>query len=282
MRVLVKNTKKQFGVLFISLVVGILFSSTLISSQPVDPAFTPIVDGNVLASKGFLYEAYEKYTEAISKKPKSQMAYLSRAQVLFQMWEYKRAIEDFNIVLEINPNHTGALLDKGQCYAYLGEFDKAIENWNKVIELDPRVMPAYWYRGCVNHILGNSKYKQDYELILPYIRHDAYFYDKIASFLGLNMNPKYFNVDAAIEYSIMANDQTGWMDTELLYTTAECYFQKSRNRKTNKINSFYLDKAISIMNRIFDLQEWLRVEQNGYYTYRYWKMLEVRKQSTGK
>lgn len=280
MRVIVKNSK-LFGILFVSLIIGVIFSTSIVSSQTVDPAFTPIVDGNVLASKGFLQEAYEKYSEAISYKPKSQMGYLSRAQVLFQMWEYQRAIEDFNVVLEINPNHTGALLDKGQCYAYLGEFDMAIESWNKVIDIDPRVMPAYWYRGCVNHILGNRKYKEDYELILPYIRYDAYFYDKIASFIGFNMNPEYFNVDVAIEYSIMANDQTGWMDTELLYTTAECYFQKSY-RSTNEINSFYLDKAISLMDRIFDLQEWLRVEQNGYYTYRYWKMLDIRRQATGK
>jgi tetratricopeptide (TPR) repeat protein len=280
-------TKKirKIGFLGISIIITffVLSINFSFSQQEKTTAFNLIVEGNQLAQQGALKEAYNRYTDALSIEPDNPLAYLNRAQVLFQMWKYVEAIEDFDQVIELTKGlNPGPYLDKGQCYAYLGDFQNAIKQWNICISLEPNSNnPAYLYRGCVYHIMGDPRYKQDYETILQYMPSDAYFYNYIASILTMNMHPDIYNPEVGIEYATIANEQTGYMDVDIVYTLAESNFQKSRNRETQEYDIYYVERAIKLMDRIFDLQGWLQVEQNGYYIYRYEKMLEVWKMLGG-
>lgn len=256
------------------IVILIFLSGLTLSSQDADPAFNLIVEGNQLAQQGFLKEAYNKFTEALIVNPKSEIALLNKAQLLYWMWDYEEAIKEYNKAIDLLSNYDALYLDRGMCYAYMGYFDKAIEDFTKAIELnDQENHPAYLNRGVLYQIMGDRRYKKDYEKVLPFINTDAYFYDRIASFVGLNLNPEIFNPEIALEYSTKANDMTGWMDVELLYTMAEIFYQKAKAKKTGEVNEYYLDKAIQTMGRIFSLQDWLKVEQNGYYIYRWREML---------
>ncbi len=271
---------KKLGFFGICILLTIIVLSISFSFSQDGEKTTPhnlIIEGNQLAQQGALEKAYERYTNALAIDPTNALAYLNRAQVLFQMWKYLEAIEDFDKVIDLtNGLNPDPYLDKGQCYAYLGNFQEAIKQWNICISLDPEPNnPAYLYRGCAYHIMGDPRYKQDYKIILQFMPSDAYFYNYIASLLCMNMHPEIFNPEAGTEYSTIANEQTGYMDVDIVYTLAECNFQRSRDRETQEYNSYYVDRAIKFMKRIFDLQGWLQVEQNGYYIYRFYKMLEV-------
>jgi len=249
----------------------------LFSQEKTDPAFNYIVEGNQLADAGYLEDAYSKFKEAIKVSPKNLIAYQNLAQVLFQLWNYQEAIKVFTKIIEMNPAHYGAYLDRGQCYAYLGQFDLAIKDWEKAVKMDPEAGVAQFYLCCVYKITGEKKlFEKLYNIMIQYIKSEAYFYDKIASFLGLSLHPQVFNVDKAIEYATTACQMTGWVDPDCLYTLAEAYFQKAYNRETGELNCFYIDKALGLMQRIFDLQGWLKIERNGYFIHRYKKMLKAR------
>ncbi len=278
MSVMFKRSKFVLIVLMLIIIILIPFNFGFSQKGQKRSLVNYIIEGNQLAEQGALQRAYDKYTEAISYDPNYSLAYLNRGQVLFQMWRYQEAIQDFDKVIEFSAGMEPApYLEKGQCYAYLGDFKSAIEQWDITISLDPSSNnPAYLYRGCIYHIMGDDRYKEDYQIMLQFMPSDAYFYDYIASILAMNQRPDVYDPDGAIEYSTTANEQTGYMDTQILYTLAESYFQKSRNRETGEYDVYYINRAIKIMERIFNLQGWLEIERNGYFIYRFYKMTEVR------
>ncbi len=272
------KSSKNLKIIFVLLIILMLPISHVFSQKNKTTPLNLIIEGNQLAEQGALEYAYDKYTKVIEIDPDYSLAYLNRGQVLFQMWRYEEALEDFDHVIKLTAGmESAAYLEKGQCYAYLGDFKKAIEQWNIALSLDPEPNnPAYLYRGCVYHILGDPKYKKDYEIMLQFMPSDAYFYDYIASILSMNQRPDVYNPDAGIEYSTIANEQTGYMDPQILYTLAESYFQKSRNRESGEYDVYYLDRAVKLMERIFNLQGWLEIERNGYFIYRFYKMIEIK------
>lgn len=52
------------------------------------------------------------------------MAYLERGKCYMEMLEYKKAIQDFSVVLFHEPKCKEALLNRGKCYLELGKLDK--------------------------------------------------------------------------------------------------------------------------------------------------------------
>lgn len=54
-----------------------------------------------------------------------------------QLKEYGKAIEHFNIMLQINPNISEAHTGLGDAYFETGKLEKAIEHWNKTLQFKP-------------------------------------------------------------------------------------------------------------------------------------------------
>lgn len=251
------------------------------SEGEYDEATVLIIDGNILVDEGYLGVAYKKYCRAIEVDPSNMFGYINKAQVLYQMWYYEEAIEEFTYVIEnITPRYDPVYTDRGLCYAYIGEVDKALSDWDRSIQLNPDINPCHYYKGALKAVIGQSSYREDMEKALKYVD-DAYLYNMMAQFIGMNQHPDLFVPELALEYSTMANELTGWQEPELLYTFAEIYFQMSIDRETGEMDIYYIDKAIKIMDRIFDLQEWLVVERNGYHLWRYKTMWKAREQAMG-
>lgn len=247
-----------------------------IEPQSPDPAYNLIIEGNQLAEQGYLEDAIKRYDYALEINPDNILALLNRAQVKYWSWQYKEAIEDYTKLIDIDPNVDALYLDRGLCYAYLGLFNEAIDDWTDSIKLKSEFNPAYLYRGCAYKILGkDSKFKKDYDIALQYYRNDAYFYNQIAQFVGLNINPEYNNVDFGLEMADKANEITNWEDLEIVYTIAELYFQKALDRNTGEIDEYQIERAINLMNTIFKSQNYYKSEMNGYYIYRFYKMIDL-------
>lgn len=52
------------------------------------------------------------------------------------MGEYRKAIEDFTMVLKIDPLNANAYFNRGSAYDSLGDFDKAIADYTKALSLE--------------------------------------------------------------------------------------------------------------------------------------------------
>jgi tetratricopeptide (TPR) repeat protein len=263
-------------ILILIIILGFLLISIntfTFSQQGTDPAEVFVIEGNQLAQQGYLEEAIKRYDYALELSPDNLIALISRALVRSMMWEYIKAIEDFTELIKKDPYTDTNYLERGLCYIYIGSIDKAIKDWDKSIELKPEDNPAYMYRACVYKIVGEEeKFKADYEIAIKNYRSEAYFYNKIAQFIGFNQHPQLYDIDLAFEYATKAFEMTGGRDVDVLYTMGELYFQRSYDRETDNINKYDLERAISYMSNIFQQQNYLKIEMNGYYIYRYYTM----------
>lgn len=280
---MIKSTKyvKIFFILFCFAALNIFILPSLslfsqIQPQDPDPAAPLIIEGNQYAQQGFLDEALKRYNKALELNPENTLALIMCAQVKYWMWDYKGAIKDYTNLIEKNPINDNFYLDRGLSYMYFGYVDKAIEDWTQAIKLKPKDNPAYLYRACLYKIKGKERlFKKDYDVAIRYYKSEAYFYNHIASFIGLNLNPNILNVEIALEYASKAFEMTGGKDTEVLYTLAELYFQKAFNLETKDINKYDVARALNYMINIFKQQGYLKTEMNGYYLYRYDTMHEL-------
>ena len=75
--------------------------------------------------------------------------------------EYKKALDSFNKVIEIDKNNKEAYYLKGILYTDLKKYKEALDNFNKVLEIDPNAKETYNVRGCINVYL--KKYKEALE-----------------------------------------------------------------------------------------------------------------------
>ena len=70
-----------------------------------------------------------------------------RANAYFRLQSYRRAIDDYNQVLQHNPHHVEAYLNRGRSYAGRGDHREALRDYNQAIALEPNRAIAYSYRG---------------------------------------------------------------------------------------------------------------------------------------
>lgn len=89
-------------------------------------------------------KAIELYTEAIkyctddlTKRKYLAPSLLARAEIYWDLDNYKKAVEDCNKVIEIAPNRSLAWALRGGSYCKLNEYDKAIDDLKIALEIEP-------------------------------------------------------------------------------------------------------------------------------------------------
>jgi tetratricopeptide (TPR) repeat protein len=90
-----------------------------------------------LMDAGEITEAETALTELIQDQPDFAEAWNRRAFLYYTTGEYKKSLEDCQMVVEINPVHFGALHGMGLCYAALGEYGQAIKAFKRALEIQP-------------------------------------------------------------------------------------------------------------------------------------------------
>ena len=90
-------------------------------------------------SKERMYKrAVEDYTKALALDPKNQDALINRSSIyLFDLIDYKAAIDDLNILIKLNPNSFRLYDSRGFAYEHLGDNKKALADYKKAFKLDP-------------------------------------------------------------------------------------------------------------------------------------------------
>lgn len=97
--------------------------------------------GNELYKTGKMEEAIEAYTQGIAcgdPNPSDTSAcYVNRAMCHSQHADWKAVIEDCTTAIEINPTYTKAFLRRAAAYEGMEKFKKALEDYQHVMQMEP-------------------------------------------------------------------------------------------------------------------------------------------------
>ena len=91
--------------------------------------------------------AIQHFTEAIKLKSDYEAAYTNRGVAYVGKGDFAAALEDFNIVIDLNPADADAYVNRGIAYDGKGDVAAALGDFNKAIELSPEYADAYTNRG---------------------------------------------------------------------------------------------------------------------------------------
>ena len=118
--------------------------------------------GNSYLERKKYKKALESFNKVIELDSNNKEAYYNKGYLYIALKKYEKALESFNKVIELDPNNKESYNAKGCVKIYLKKYKEALENFNKVIELDPRYVDSYYNRGRL--YFTNFK---EYEEALP-------------------------------------------------------------------------------------------------------------------
>lgn len=91
----------------------------------------------VLLAAGEITQAEELLTELINDQPNFAEAWNRRAVLYFTLGQYKKSLDDCQMVIKLNPIHFGAIHGLGLCCAALGDYNAAIMAFRRALEIQP-------------------------------------------------------------------------------------------------------------------------------------------------
>jgi tetratricopeptide (TPR) repeat protein len=112
---------------------------------------------NILMQQDRSKDAFLDIEEYITMYPTQPEYYYLRAVLNLQKQKYTRAIEDFNLALELNMPEQAKYkiyLNRGMAYFYDQEYDLAEADFDEALSLNPRSAAAYHGKGMVKYELS--------------------------------------------------------------------------------------------------------------------------------
>ena len=114
--------------------------------------------------RGDLQESSKMFSKALGKEYESVKTLLSRGAVYLVTQEYSRALEDFNLVLEIDGSNERAYYYRGITYLRKREYEQAAADFDASLSLNAQRAAAYFARGVTWTMLGEKdKAAADFE-----------------------------------------------------------------------------------------------------------------------
>lgn len=97
--------------------------------------------GNLAIKESDFDQSIKIYDEALLVDPNNKklnsVILSNRALAWVKKSEFKKALEDVNLSIELNESYFRAYLRRADIRCKMGEYDAAIADYNKVGELDP-------------------------------------------------------------------------------------------------------------------------------------------------
>ena len=95
-------------------------------------------------------KAIQHFNKLIELNPDSAEAYYNRGTAYGRKGDFKRSIEDFNRAIALNPHYAEAYHNRGVSYIEKRYFNKATGDLDTAIQLNPAYVQAYYTRARVS------------------------------------------------------------------------------------------------------------------------------------
>ena len=121
---------------------------------------------------------------------------LEQAYELCEDGNYVRALEYYDIALDIEPDNLNVMVDKGVTLQNLGRFNEALQMYEKALSIEAENLDALINKGSVLHIL--KKYSESiscYDAVLDHDKRNA----MVLAYKGLSIG-EMGNIPSAIKY----------------------------------------------------------------------------------
>lgn len=258
-----------------------------------------IEDGLEAYKAGDYDVAIGKYTEAIQKNPKNDIAYNDRGLAYKEKKDFKHAIADFTEGARLKPNWS-IYYNRGIAYHENGNEDSAIADFTKALKLNPtptaaradcligrahayfnkeKAAPAmadlnatiklggreaepYVLRGILHKV--NHDYERslaDYETAVSLEPLDARSYNVEAYLLSVCPVSKYRDAKKAIAYATKSCHLTNWKDASYVETLAAAYAEAGQFDEAIKFQT----KAAEIDAKVVDSKRLALYQQKQPY-----------------
>ena len=194
--------------------------------------------------------------------------YFERGVKLFRSAEFKDAMKEFNMAIEINPYHAEYFKNRGDLHSCGGMYNNAVVDYGKAISLDPN-NAIYWaMRGDAHyHAMNKKQARLDYIKAIEIEPKNATYYHSLGKISSWEDAAKCYS--KAIE--INSNNSEYWHDRGYLYYELKVYQQAIKDyNKAIEIDSdnakywnnrgyayYYLEQyenAIENYNKAIELQ----------------------------
>ncbi|BAY27918.1 hypothetical protein NIES2100_77450 [Calothrix sp. NIES-2100] len=133
--------------------------------------------------------AIENYNIAIQIHPHNSLLYCDRGNAYFYLKEYNKAIADYTQAIQINPNYGLAYSNRGLAYLNLKEYHKSIADYTQAIQINPNndyAFNAYCNRGNAYRTLKEyHKAIADYTQAIRINSNDDHTYESVYFSRGL-------------------------------------------------------------------------------------------------
>lgn len=122
-------------------------SDQISNSTGYPQAFYQGVRVRVYMEKGYYADAVNELNrmEKEDNEP-DPFIFANRAECYHNMYQYRKAVADYNALLQYDTNYIYGYLQRGICYASLGLYEKAIADYTHIIENNPSYTMAYYAR----------------------------------------------------------------------------------------------------------------------------------------
>ena len=145
-------------------------SGTVIPFTHVDPVrFAEVYFrwGKEKYKLGNYKNAIADYDMAIQLNPDHTDAYNNRGRAKHKLGQYAAAIADYTAAIQLKPDYSYTYIRRGFVKEKLGQLNAAIADYDTAIQLKPDFAFAYYNRGSVKVLLGRTyEAKQDFQTAL--------------------------------------------------------------------------------------------------------------------
>ncbi len=129
---------------------------TALTTDPQVKTLANIALGNVYAAEEKYRQAHDCYQKAIDNEPALPEGYFNSGAVLYNLQEYEKAVEAFNICLNLDHTDWEAALYAGKALGYLRRWDDALLYLEQALAENPREPLITFEIGVIYKVTGKT------------------------------------------------------------------------------------------------------------------------------